>query len=662
LGVRGAVVCGHWGVPMRIGTRSTLVRLALLVLAAPTLAGDLPFPRTEARADCAAHDPLRRPFFGDTHVHTAYSFDANLGGTRNTPRDAYRFAKGAELGLQPYDASGKPLRSARLSRPLDFAAVTDHSETLGEVRICRTEGLPGYDSDVCWIYRNLGPGALGPVAMRLMTQRSRYPQMCGENDRDCIAAAALAWRDIQAAAEEAYDRSAACAFTSFVGYEWTASYSLGANMHHNVIFRNEKVPAVPTSYVETASPLELFASLERDCVAGTPGCEALTIPHNSNLSGPGLMFESARITKREEAGARVDVEEARLRQRWSPLVEIAQHKGDSECLLGGDTTDEACGFEKLPYNSFSGVTRFAALNPASDQAPNRQSMVREALKKGVALQRQLGVNPLKMGIVASTDTHLGTPGLTEEDAPRGHGGAGVMGATAGLPDDIEYNPGGLAVLWAEENSRDALFAAMQRREAYGTSGTRPTVRFFGGWSYGAELCSDPQLVAKGYQGGVPMGGDLPKRPRAAKAPTFAALAVQDPGTAQKPGTPLQRIQVVKGWVDANGAVHERVVDVAGGDNGASVDEASCEPRGDGAKQLCAVWSDPDFDAKQGAFYYARVLENPTCRWSTRICRAARVDCSSANELPPHLAGCCSDVAKPTVQERAWTSPIWYEPE
>jgi hypothetical protein len=620
-----------------------------------------PFERTEQRAACSHYDALRRPFFGDTHVHTSHSFDANLGGTRNTPRDAYRFAKGEELGLQPHDASGKPLRSAKLRRPLDFTVVTDHSETLGEVRICRSDDLAGHDSDFCWIYRNLGAGALGPLALRVITQRQHYPQMCGENDRNCIAAAGLVWRDIQAAAEEAYDRSAACSFTSFVGYEWTSSFALGANMHHNVIFRNEKVPALPISYVETPSLYDLFTRLQRECIEGTPGCDALTIPHNSNLSGPGLIFESARITKREEAGARVDRAEATLRQRWSPLVEISQHKGDSECLLGGDTTDEACGFEKLPYNSFAGVTRFAALNPPSDQQPQRAAMVREALKRGLALERELGVNPLKMGIVASTDTHLGTPGLTDEDQPRGHGGAGVMGAVSGLPDDIEYNPGGLAVLWAEENSRDALFAAMQRREAYGTSGTRPTVRFFGGWSYADELCSDPQLVAKGYQGGVPMGGDLPERPRGAGAPTFAVLALQDAGTPDAKGTPLQRVQIVKGWVDAKGETHERVVDVAGGPNDASVDLETCEPRGEGAKQLCAVWRDPEFDPRQGAFYYARVLENPTCRWSQRICRAAKVDCGAPNRLPPNLAGCCSEVAKPTVQERAWTSPIWYEP-
>jgi hypothetical protein len=202
---------------------------------------------------------------------------------------------------------------------------------------------------------------------------------------------------------------------------------------------------------------------------------------------------------------------------------------------------------------------------------------------------------------------------------------------------------------------------MQRREAYGTSGTRPVVRFFGGWSYGAELCSDPGLVAKGYQGGVPMGGDLAAKPRGARAPTFVVSALQDAGSADKAGVPLQRVQIVKGWVDAKGAVHERVTDVAGGPNDASVDLATCEPRGEGHKQLCSVWSDPSFDAKQRAFYYARVLENPTCRWSQHICAANKVDCSNPSHVPEGLAGCCAPEHKPTIQERAWTSPIWYSP-
>ena len=638
--------------------------LALAASALPALAGNAPFARTEERAACAANDPLRRPFFGDTHVHTAFSLDANLGGTRNTPRDAYRFAKGDELGLQPYDASGKPQRTARLRRPLDFTVVTDHSETLAEVRICTQESLPGHDSDMCWIYNSPSVRALATplFLVRLIPGRERFHQMCGEGDRDCIAQQGVVWREIQAAAEEAYDRSAACTFSSFVGYEWTGTIGAGGNLHHNVVFRNAKVPAMPISFQEQGSPMGLWRELQKQCIDGTPGCDAVTIPHNSNLSGPGYMFESARISGPEGVGTKIDLEEARLRQRWTPLIEVAQHKGDSECLLGGETTDEACGFEKLPYNSFSGVGRFRGLQPSVDLAPTQRAMVREGLKKGVAIERETGVNPMKYGLIGSTDTHLGTPGMTDEDTPRGHGGAGVMGLVAGLPDDLEFSPGGLAVLWAEENSRDALFSAMQRREAYGTSGTRPIVRFFGGWNYGAELCSDPRLVAKGYQGGVPMGSDLAARPRPAKSPTFVVSALQDAGTAGHAGTPLQRVQIIKGWVDAKGEVHERVADVAGGPNEASVDLETCEPRGEGHKQLCSVWSDPSFDAKQRAFYYARVLENPTCRWSQHVCVANKIDCSDPASVPAGFAGCCSAEHKPTVQERAWTSPIWYSPK
>jgi hypothetical protein len=630
-------------------------------LALPALAGDPPFRRTEQRAACSAYDPLRRPFFGDTHVHTAYSLDANLGGTRNTPHDAYRFARGEEVGLQPYDASGKPLRSARLRRPLDFTVVTDHSEMLGEVRICSSDGVAGHDADVCWAYRALPPLAMPLFLVRMVPGRERFHQLCGEGDRRCIEEAGVVWRDIQAAAEEAYDRSAACRFTSFVGYEWTATIGSGANLHHNVVFRNDKVPALPISFIEEGSPMGLWQALQKECIDGTPGCDALTIPHNSNLSGPGFMFESARNSRPDQAGTPIDAEEARWRQRWTPLIEVSQHKGDSECLMGGETTDEACGFEKLPYNTFSGVGRFRGLQPSVDQTPTQRAMVRDALKKGLAIEQQTGTNALKFGLIGSTDTHMGTPGATDEDTHKGHGGAGPQGQIVGFPDDVEFNPGGLAVLWAEENSRDSLFSAMRRREAYGTSGTRPIVRFFGGWDYGAELCSDPELVAKGYQAGVPMGGDLPARPRSARAPTFVVSALQDAGSASKPGTPLQRVQIVKGWLDAKGVLHERVVDVAGGDDGASVDLATCTPRGEGHKQLCSVWRDPSFDAKQRAFYYARVLENPSCRWSQYVCVANHVDCSDPKRVPASLAACCTGELQPTIQERAWTSPIWYSP-
>ena len=290
--------------------------------------------------------------------------------------------------------------------------------------------------------------------------------------------------------------------------------------------------------------------------------------------------------------------------------------------------------------------------------------MRTALRRGIALDQQPGANPFKYGNVASTDTHLGTPGLTEEFESFGHGGAGATageGMPLGLPDNLEFNPGGLAVAWAEENSRDAIFAALRRKETYGTSGTRPVVRFFGGWSYPDDLCAGDDLVERGYAEGVPMGGDLPSRPADAKAPVFAVSAMMDPGTRAHPGTPLDRAQVVKGWVDAGGATHERVIDVASGPGGASVDTRTCERKGGGARSLCQVWRDPDFDPKARAFYYARVLESPSCRWSQYVCLANGVDCADPATVRPGLEPCCSPEHDPVVRERAWTSPIWYGP-
>ena len=655
-------------------TRRALRGLTSLLLASllalPALAQDRPYELTEEREPCDDYQPLRKPLFGDTHVHTAYSFDAATQNTRNTPFDAYRFAKGERIMLQPYDARGNALRSAKIDRPLDFTAVTDHSEMLGEVRSCLTAGQPGYDSDACWFMRNLGPMAM-LFGARVLLTRDRF-QFCGENDELCAGTHRAAWRDIQRAAEENYDRSAACSFTSLVAYEWTASVGNGENLHRNVIFRNERVPDYAMSWVDTPSAFDLWLGLEELCVGAGTGCEVLTIPHNSNISGDGLMFASGRLRNENDGGMKVDVEEATLRQRYEPLVEIMQHKGDSECLLGGDTTDEACAFEKLDYDSFAGVARISAMNRGSGVVPKpkRSAFVREALKKGLDQHERIGVNSLKFGILASTDTHLAAPGLAMEYDPKGHGGAGMSASSAlpvGLPDNVEFNPGGLAVAWAEENSRDSIFAAMARKETYGTSGTRPIVRFFGGWDYPADLCASSDFVARGYADGVPMGGDLRARPDGAGAPTFAVHAMKDAGTAQHPGTPLQRIQIVKGWVETSmlgfrRKTREKVFDVAGGPNGASVDTLTCEAKSAGTETLCNVWTDPEFDPNQRAFYYVRVLEDPTCRWSQRLCNDAGVVCSQPETITAGFGACCAPEHRASIQERAWTSPIWYDPE
>jgi hypothetical protein len=257
----------------------------------------------------------------------------------------------------------------------------------------------------------------------------------------------------------------------------------------------------------------------------------------------------------------------------------------------------------------------------------------------------------------------GAPGLVAEDAFVGHA-AGTVTARLEIPrmpDRLDFNPGGLAVLWAEENSRDALFEAMRRREAYGTSGPRITARFFGGFDLPADLCAAPDFAARGYASGVPMGGDLSAAPDPSSALHFAVWALRDPGVPEHPGTALQRVQIVKGWV-ADGAAHEKVFEVAGDpSNGASVDAGSCAPTGSGFEDLCAVWRDPEFDPALPAVYYARVVENPSCRWNAWVCLAEQVDCSAPASVPDELASCCDPEVPRTIQERAWTSPIWYTP-
>ncbi len=636
-----------------------------------------PFQRTEQRQPCSNYTALRRPFFGDFHVHTAWSFDASSQDTRNKPADAYRFAKGEALGIQPYDDNGNASRTIRLDRPLDFTAVTDHSEFMGEMRMCTTEGSPGYWHPVCIGHRYLPRASFFTFAAIGMAYKSRWG-FCGDNNEICFAEAADTWRSIQQDAEQAYDRSSDCRFTSFVGYEWTASAETGQNLHHNVIFRNEQVPDRALSWIETPSQVQLWDYLDDECVADKPGCDAVVIPHNSNISG-GLMFETARITNKDVPAEPVTADEAQRRARWNTLFEVMQHKGASECdsRLPVWSEDEYCNFELLGYDRFggknTGQTRFAAfdwLSPLLGEdmipvttPPAQTNFLRYALKKGLQQQRELGVNSFKFGLISSTDTHIAAPGLTMEKNHPGHGGAGMgarEGVPAGLPDELEYGPGGLAVLYAEENSRDALFAAMQRREAYATSGTRPVLRFFGGWNYPDTLCAAGDMVAQGYAGGVPMGGDLPPPAAADSAPRFIVSASMDSGTAEYPGSPLQRIQLIKGWYE-DGELHEQVLDVAGGETGASVDINTCEPSGEGHRQLCSVWQDTNFNPGAPAFYYTRVLENPTCRWSQRLCADAGVRCDDPQTIPEGMENCCAPEHQKVIQERAWSSPIWYTP-
>jgi hypothetical protein len=610
------------------------------------------FVRTETRAPCAQSTPTRTAYFGDTHVHTTLSFDALAQGTRNRPRDAYRFARGEALGVQPYDANGRPLRTVRLRRRLDFAIVTDHSELFGETHICATPGLPGHDALVCRISRRWPWLAYMIVNSQMIDVRDpeRY-SFCGTGGRACAEAALAPWQEIQDAAEEAYDRSAACGFTSFVGYEWSGNPE-SRMIHRNVVFRNAVVPRVPANYIDDRTPERLWQRLRTECLDAGSGCDVLTIPHNPNLSG-GLLFRTDH-----EDGRPLGRDEAEIRAGLEVLLEVTQHKGDSECRLGAPVEDELCGYEKLP---FARMREQAAFWERS--APPPLSFAREILGAGLEQAGRLGVNPFRLGLIGSTDTHLGTPGLVDEDRFVGHAAGTSTSRTEipPLPDSVVFNPGGLAVLWAEENSRDALFEAMRRREAYGTSGPRILVRFFGGWALPDGLCDEPDFAAHGYALGVPMGADLPPRPALAAAvgPVFALQAERDPGTPDFPGTALQRIQIVKLWV-ADGVAHERVFEV-GGDpgNGAGVDLATCRPTGAGHDRLCRMWRDPAFDPAAHALWYARIVENPSCRWTGHVCSARQVDCERA--VPDGLEACCDPAVPKTIQERAWTSPIWYVP-
>ncbi|MFP6600878.1 MAG: DUF3604 domain-containing protein [Deltaproteobacteria bacterium] len=643
---------------------SLTVRLLLvaLLVAPPALADVAPFERTETREDCSDFATLRTPLFGDTHVHTTLSFDAVVGGVDLGPRDAYDFAKGAEVALPPYEEGG---RTAQLRRPLDFTALSDHAEFFGEVSLCLSPGTDAYDDQICQDYRANIPShspdgfSLATLAGPYLAVNAPYRfDFCGDDGSVCLERASLIWQDIQDAAEEHYDRTSACTFTTFAAYEYTAAPQ-AQNLHRNVIFRNENVTALPIDYVTQPKPQLMWEMLDEQCIAAGTGCDVLAIPHNSNLSG-GLMFLPENAD-----GSALEKEDASFRSRMEPLVEITQHKGDSECRPGVLSNDELCGYEKMRGDHL-GIGAFTS----PDYVPS--TFVRNALKEGLEIEQSVGANPFKLGFIGSTDTHGGTPGLVNEVdfATAGH-----LGTRDGIADfklekqsvanlgGFEANPGGLAVVWAEENARDAIFSSMRRREVYGTSGTRPILRFFGG-DYADDLCDSADLVHQGYARGVPMGGELGPLNKK-KSPSFAVMAMKDPGAPGAPSTPLQRIQIIKGWVDYFGDSHEKVFDVAGDpDNGASVDEATCQTSGSGSDSLCAVWTDPDFNPAERAFYYARVLENPVCRWSTHLCNSLAVDCSDIDALSSPLKQCCEPEVDmgTTIQERAWSSPIWYAPE
>ena len=624
---------------------------------APGGAPDVSVPLDElvARDPCSNHDPLRQAFFGDLHTHTAFSLDALGRGGFQTPDDAYRFAQGEPIGLSPVDGEGRPTRMAQLDRPLDFAAVTDHSEWLGEVAVCTDPSAPGYDEAAC---RGVRPGFTPEERAVWQTQRAagHGALICGEDGELCRAGAVTAWGETVAAAERHYDRSSECRFTTFLGWEYTRAPELSMT-HRNVILRNEIAPELPITWIDASAPDDMWSMLKAVCNDSGSGCEAISIPHNPNISN-GRMFTL-------DSGASLEALQthARLRAEMEPIVEMMQAKGASECrrgmwgVVGGD--DPLCDFEQArfidgaPPPDCEDGTGAGALRGEGCQS--RLDFARYALIEGLAQEERLGINPFQLGFIAATDGHNGTPGDTDEYAYQGYNSNddGDLDTRLTNPSYVPHryrNPGGLVGLWAEENSRDSLFNAMKRRETFGTSGPRIRVRLFGGWDL-PELCGSDDMIADAYRTGVPMGEVLPPS-GGTPAPSFFVTALADPGTSANTGTPLQRIQIVKGWTGDDGQLHERIFEVAGDpENGADVSRETCGRSGEGAVSLCAVWTDPEFDASQAAVYYARVVENPSCRWNAWQC--------SALDEADRPASCADPEIPWRIQERAWSSPIWY---
>ncbi|MCY3819832.1 MAG: DUF3604 domain-containing protein [Gammaproteobacteria bacterium] len=558
-----------------------------------------------------AEPPVRNVYFGDLHVHTKYSADAYRFGARTGPDAAYAYAKGAPLR----HPAGQTIRMR--GAPLDFLAVTDHAEYLGNVAAVDDPANPMSDSELAEAYsffnRAINAGELDPGLWQESIRRD-------------------AWQRTIEAAERHY---APGRFTTFVGYEYTSAPD--GMLHRNVIFKGARVPELPFGAYDSLNPEDLWAWLER---LRAQGIEALAIPHNPN-SSRGNFFLTTTF-----AGEPMDAAYAEIRMRNEPIVEMTQIKGTSETHPLLSPNDEWANFE--------------VRDRSIDEI--KGSYVRDALLTGFELQHNQGFNPYRFGFIGSSDTH-NTGAAYEESAY--HGKIGILD---GLPkwrfaipneDNPELNrlPGitttgfdwsasGLAAVWAEANTREAIYAALRRKETFATSGTRLRVKFFAGYDLDASRL---------YATGVPMGGDLEARPSGSGTPRFFAWALRDPSSAW-----LQRLQIVKGWLD-DGVRQERVYDVACSDglepnpdnhrcpdNGASVDLATCDFDFDkGDVELKAMWEDPDFDPDERAFYYVRALENPTCRWSTW----------DANRLGLPLRA----EKEPTLQERAWTSPIWILP-
>lgn len=597
-------------------------------------------PKVQPEKDDAAGRPEdRRAFFGETHLHTSYSFDAyGFTAARTDPDLAYRFAKG-----EPVEYLGMQVRR---NEPLDFMAVTDHAEFMGILNQLDDPNSAVSRSDFGHNYRerieNIADrGARASAAIQSLRNYYAAGQTPHGND-----AMRSAWQREVAMANAHYRPGR---FTTFIGYEWTSQPQDRYNMHRNVIFHGDAAP-MPFTATDSLRPEDLWSYLEANRARGI---EALAIPHNANAS-EGRMFNST-----DSEGKPISADYARRRAANEPLNEIAQSKGQSETIPVMSPADEFANFEVMDR-----------LVPRLDLAGSPPgSYARDALGRGLLIQRRTGVNPYKFGAVGGTDFHNGLStsaenaftlafGFDPNVNPPSKAEAETLLAEPPamvIPPPLVMGSGALTGVWAERNDRPSIYSAMRRRETFATSGTRIKVRLFGGWSY-PDITSQPDWVTAAYAGGVPMGSDLPTRTTGAKAPHFLVWAAKDPN-----GANLDRVQIVKVWLDGD-QQRERVFDVAlaGGRRtdpatgkappvGNTVDLKSATYRNSiGAMQLAALWTDPTFDPTEPAVYYLRALEIPTPRWPTIL--AARYQMPVPKGSPA------------TLQERAWSSPIWYSPE
>lgn len=565
--------------------RVWLLRSATIITAA--LAG-LPLACATAAAASTCEPGPRHLLWGDLHVHTAFSLDAYVLGTRRTPADAYRFARGAPDTL----ADGTEIR---LDRPLDFAAVTDHAEYLAATTLCGG----GDTSPYCRAVETASAGTPSLTDFRRLfsSHLSAGQPICpGDDPARCRSASGSAWQRIQHAADAANDP---CRFTAFIGNEWSATPNL-LHWHRNLIFESSRVPAAPPNVIDQPTQEALWATLERTC-RPEDGCDVVAIPHNGNI-GMGGTF---RIDESDRASLE-------RRARFERLAEVFQHKGQSECFPGSPVADEACNFEVvLP----TPVRRRQAQQPgpltADEASKTASGYLRDTLGRGLAVAARTGVNPFRYGLIGSTDTHDARPGYVQEDGWAGTFGRYDDTRAKRLANTPYYNPGGLVAVWAESNTRASIFAALKRREVYATSGPRIALRFQQTFDAEQPLCNGPA------PGAVVMGGTLGAGDG---KPRFAVQAMMD-------RRPLARIDIVR-LVYRNGEV---AVNVVSDDDGATSAARS---------QRCFVWRDDDYHPGEPALWYARVLEVPGPRWS---------------------AG-GSDKVPDTIQERAWSSPIWSTPD